>query len=193
MDHGELAVVEAGKVGSPDEFFFAFFVEVDAEGDAIVGSGVGEGGLDGEVGYFALRKEFQNLAWASRGAERGARVYPCDGDNTVEKGWEGIDDFFGVGFDSDMCRVYVGVGGFDLEECFFNLVDWGKMEAFVFDIEEDKSLVEHASQMAGMRDDSLVHGKVGEVSYDKLVFHRIRVMSPLRWFWRPASHWMRQE
>ena len=145
MDHGELAVVKAGKVGSPDEFFFAFFVEVDAEGDAIVGSGVGEGGLDGEVSYFALRKEFQNLAWAGGGAERGARVYPCDGDNTVEKGWEGIDDFFGVGFDSDMCRVYVGVGGFDLEECFFNLVDWGKMEAFVFDIEEDKSLVEHAS------------------------------------------------
>ena len=123
MDHGELAVVKAGKVGSPDEFFFAFFVEVDAEGDAIVGSGVCEGCLDGEVGYFALRKEFQNLAWASRGAEGGARVYPCDGDNTVEEGWECIDDFFGVGFDSDMCRVYVGEGDFDLKECFFDFVD----------------------------------------------------------------------
>jgi hypothetical protein len=128
-------MVEAGKVRSPDEFFFAFFVEVDAEGDAIVGSGVGEGGLDGEVSYFALREEFQDSSWAGGGAERGARVYPCDGDNTVEEGWEGIDDFFGVGFDSDMSRVYVGVGGFDLEECFFNLVDWGKMETFVFDIE----------------------------------------------------------
>ena len=56
VEHVESAVVETGEIAGPDEFLFAFFVEVDAIGYVAEGLVWGEGLLHGEVGYLALCK-----------------------------------------------------------------------------------------------------------------------------------------
>ena len=86
----------------------------------------------------------------------------------------------------------IGDVGFELEELLLGIVDGGQLEAGVFDIKEDEPFVEHACQMAGVGDHGLVHAEVGKVGYDKLVFHRMMVMSPLSRLCMPASHCMLQ-
>ena len=192
VEHGEEAVVEACKVAGPDEFVFAFFAEVYAEGHVAVGVGGGEGSLDGEVGYFALAEEVEHLAGMGGAAEAGMGRDSGYGDDSVEHGGEVVDDLACFAFHGDVRYLYVGVLGFELRYGLCGVGNSGVAVALVFDIEEYEAFVEHFGQLCRMGDNGLAHGEVGEVGYDKLVFHRMIVMSPLRRFWRPVSHLMRQ-
>ena len=84
MEHEQFAVVEACKVGGPDELLFALFVEVDAVGNGVVGRRVGERLLDSEVGDLALREVVEHAARVRGVAEGGFWVDASHCHHTVE-------------------------------------------------------------------------------------------------------------
>ena len=114
VEHRKTAVVEAAEVACPDELFFAFLAEVDAVADMSVCGWVGERTLDGEVGYLAAAKEVQHLSWMGGTATVCCGIDTCHGNDSVEHGRQGVDDFACVAFHRHMGGMHVGMLGFDL-------------------------------------------------------------------------------
>ena len=100
------AAEEAWEVTGPDEFVFAFFLEVDGGGDVEHLCGVGERFLCGEVGGAALCKVFEDVFPVQRAASGGVRGDLCDDEDGVHQCGQCVDDVGGFALE---CGVgYVG-------------------------------------------------------------------------------------